>query len=497
MQLRRLEQKDAEYMLEWMHNESVVRHLSADFAKKEIEDCKNFIATSLEDKCNLNLAIIDEADTYMGTASLKHIDMKEKTAEFAITVRQCAMGKGYSAYGMKELLRIGLEELNLTKIVWCVSIENKRAIRFYDKNGYQRITDVPEKYKTYYSEEQLETFIWYMVKKKVSIIVPVYNAERNIQLCISRIQKQTYGDIEIICVNDGSRDKSKEILEELAQTDSRLIVVNKENGGVSSARNKGIEMATGHYIQFVDSDDLIDENMTEILVDALEENATQMAICGYRFSNAQKARVPESSVLERQDFLEKFYSLYVGGFICSPWNKLFIKKYITETFPEDMNLGEDAVFNMNYIANISTICMVSASPYLYEVGNANSLSWHYNEKALYCEEIKNKRILHFLQDANLDQQKNIMREFLNDFKRCIDSEILSGKYSQTSMQERVYQYVMNPFWHEILVKTGVLGNVSNQELHSSIQHYIRRMTLVRYKSVVKRFLKKTIKGSVS
>lgn len=164
MKLRKLQQKDAPLMLEWMHDESVVEFMGANFAEKTIEDCERFIQSSQQDEENINLAIVDDADEYMGTVSLKHINMVEKVAEFAITIRKSAMGKGYSAYGMKEILAIGLNEVGLDKIYWCVSQRNKRAVGFYDKNGYTRTTDIPESVKRAYTEEQISQFIWYVVE---------------------------------------------------------------------------------------------------------------------------------------------------------------------------------------------------------------------------------------------------------------------------------------------------------------------------------------------
>lgn len=162
MKLRKLEIKDAEHMLEWMHDDSVVHYLSANFASKTIDDCKNFIQANQNFDTDMNLAITDENDEYMGTVSLKHIDYKNGTAEFAITIRKCAMGKGYSAYGMAEIIRKGIEELHLKNIYWCVSRVNERAVRFYDKNQYKRTECVPENIKACYSEEQNNSFIWYV-----------------------------------------------------------------------------------------------------------------------------------------------------------------------------------------------------------------------------------------------------------------------------------------------------------------------------------------------
>ena len=165
MNLRKLEQKDAKYMLEWMHDDSVVHFLSANFAAKTIEDCYSFIESSQDFSTDMNLAITDDADEYMGTVSLKHIDKETSTAEFAITIRKCAMGNGYSAYGMAEILKKGIEELGLDKIYWCVSRVNERAVRFYDKNGYKRVEEVPSHIKDKYTEEQNAMFIWYVKEK--------------------------------------------------------------------------------------------------------------------------------------------------------------------------------------------------------------------------------------------------------------------------------------------------------------------------------------------
>ncbi len=164
VRLRRLMDKDAQYMLEWMHDEELVEFLSANFAEKTIEDCKRFIANSYDEDSDVNLAIVDDLDEYMGTVSLKHIDRINSSAEFAICTRRCSMGKGYAAAGMAEIIRMGHEELNIESIYWCVSKYNTRAVRFYDKNGYNRITAVPEYISDKYTEEQCEDFIWYKSK---------------------------------------------------------------------------------------------------------------------------------------------------------------------------------------------------------------------------------------------------------------------------------------------------------------------------------------------
>lgn len=167
MKLRKLQEKDAKYMLEWMHDKDVVKYMQADFMSKTIEDCYNFINSSAIVTNDLHLAIIDDYDEYMGTVSLKHIT--EKDAEFAITIRSIAMGTGYSAEAMANIIDIGLNKMQLEKVYWCVDPVNIRAVRFYDKNGYKRF-DVHEsdligclEANNGYTKVQIDGYLWYEV----------------------------------------------------------------------------------------------------------------------------------------------------------------------------------------------------------------------------------------------------------------------------------------------------------------------------------------------
>ncbi len=160
MILRKLQSKDAPLMLEWMHDERVVAHLNANFAAKTLSDCESFIAYSRQSQTDLHLAVADGQDEYMGTVSLKHIDPQRGTAEFAITFRACAQGKGYADFGMRRILKLGLEELGLREIYWCVSPKNGRAVHFYDKNGCRRTDCVPAHILEQYGPETV--LQWYV-----------------------------------------------------------------------------------------------------------------------------------------------------------------------------------------------------------------------------------------------------------------------------------------------------------------------------------------------
>lgn len=167
--LRKLKQSDAPLMLEWMHDEDVVHFMQADFQHKTLNDCEKFIESAQEDSSNIHLAVADDKDTYMGTVSLKNIE--NTSAEFAITMRKVAMGKGYAAEAMKQIIEKGFREHGLKYIYWYVRPENKRAVRFYDKNGYQRIamnklcnllnnSDTTIRNQRY----QTRNHIWYLVQ---------------------------------------------------------------------------------------------------------------------------------------------------------------------------------------------------------------------------------------------------------------------------------------------------------------------------------------------
>ena len=167
MRLRELKQEDAPLMLAWMHDESVVSDLRGNFAAKTIDDCRAFIANSITEE-NIHLAIASDTDEYMGTVSLKNIE--NGSAEFAITVRAEAMGRGYSWFGMEEIIKKAFNELGLESVYWCVSRDNTRAVRFYDKHNFHEALDIPQKVLERYRD--VDNLKWYSVLKGDELSVP-------------------------------------------------------------------------------------------------------------------------------------------------------------------------------------------------------------------------------------------------------------------------------------------------------------------------------------
>lgn len=136
MYIRKLQEKDAPFMLEWMHDENAVEYLANNFMEMKLESCIQFIQNSKEEEENLHFAICNEQDEYLGTVSLKHIDLKNGNAEYAIAMRSSAMGTGASKVGTEKILEKAFKELKLNRVYLNVVDENIRANKFYEKIGF-------------------------------------------------------------------------------------------------------------------------------------------------------------------------------------------------------------------------------------------------------------------------------------------------------------------------------------------------------------------------
>ena len=188
----------------------------------------------------------------------------------------------------------------------------------------------------------------------ISVIVPVYNRKATLERCVQSLRGQTYSDLEIILVDDGSTDGSGALCNALAREDVRIRVIHKENGGVSSARNAGMEAAKGEYLMFTDSDDYVEPQMAEKLLEGIGED--DIAICGFHhhYQGRDIVRIPR---VPGQSGEENFLSLYGQGFMNMPWNKLY-RRALAGRFDESLSLGEDLLFNLDYLRRTDGISVV-------------------------------------------------------------------------------------------------------------------------------------------
>ena len=211
--------------------------------------------------------------------------------------------------------------------------------------------------------------------EKISIIVPVYNCEKYIGACIESIQCQTYEKLEIILVNDGSKDRTGEICRSYAEYDARTQYIEQENRGVSVARNHGIEKATGTFIMFVDADDTVMNDACEKLARHIEAGV-DLILCGfkrmfYKGENlvSQYDVLPECGDLTDQETLGKHFGrLYETTLLTSVWAKMYRKQALeryTQVFREDLSLGEDALFNLKFLKDCGNIAVENSALYIY------------------------------------------------------------------------------------------------------------------------------------
>ena len=237
----------------------------------------------------------------------------------------------------------------------------------------------------------------------VSIILPVYKAQNHLARCVGSICAQTYRNIEIIILNDGSKDQSLPVCEEFRQKDPRILLVDKANSGVSDTRNLGLKLASGKYVEFVDSDDYLDPDFTERLVAAAEENEADFVIAPYKMvipAGASKpeqvldkiqdelgvmsvARPPEvreygflpAGVYDKDTFALRLMDKPASYFYSVLWNKLYRRDILTGNdiqFVSEMRWAEDLVFNLRYIQYAERFVAIDKPGYYY-VQNPQSI----------------------------------------------------------------------------------------------------------------------------
>ena len=216
----------------------------------------------------------------------------------------------------------------------------------------------------------------------ISIIVPIYNAEKYLKRCVSSICRQTYTNIEIILVNDGSKDSSLAICQEFGKQDQRILIKDIPNGGVSNARNTGLLAASGEYIQFLDSDDYMLDNYIEELYDQMTTSAVDMVVCSIKVLNNNLDELDywdaENHVLDLEhpdkDVVYNFFDKFL---VFGPVNKLFKKEILATNnilYDTSISYGEDLLLNLEYLQYSKKIGFNNQVYWPYVQDNTNSLS---------------------------------------------------------------------------------------------------------------------------
>ena len=222
----------------------------------------------------------------------------------------------------------------------------------------------------------------------MSVIVAIYNVEPYLDRCLSSIVTQTYSNLEIILVDDGSTDRSSSICDEWAQRDKRVKVIHKKNGGAGYARNSGLEAATGEYVAFVDSDDYLEPEMYRQLMQEAASNKIDCVYCGFRqqLPSLQFADVIEMGAMRYgKDDIEHLSRRFVMDFWCNRlnfgiWHGVFRRELINFKFVNEReNMSEDLLFTLMFLRNCKSFSYIPSALYNY-MFNAKSLSRNYNEQ---------------------------------------------------------------------------------------------------------------------
>lgn len=270
----------------------------------------------------------------------------------------------------------------------------------------------------------------------ISIIVPVYNADKYLNNCIQSILNQTYTELELLLIDDGSTDQSRSICDDYAQKDSRIRVFHKNNGGVCSARNLGLDNAKGDWIGWVDSDDYVDVRMYELLYEAAHNKNADIVYCDY-YGQVKSIMPPDT--INKTDFIRN-YLLYVP--VNSLWatlakREIYVKNNIR--FNENNNMGEDLLITSKLYYYADKRAYVAKELYYY-MTNENSICHSANVSNLMYSMLNN------LSELNSFFQSTMIYE---DIKSAIAVRILAAK-RYFLLKDSMEWYSIQPWTHDYI-----------------------------------------------
>lgn len=296
-----------------------------------------------------------------------------------------------------------------------------------------------------------------MEQEQISVIMPIYNLEHCLDQAIQSVMAQTYQNIEILLINDGSTDNSSSICNAYADQDHRIRVVQQKNSGVSMARNTGLGLAQGQYICFVDGDDWIEADMLRFLYDLLHQHRADLAMCGFIEENENQQALRHTKPfgtceIDRQTAFH-CYKPYMQGYVCA---KLFRRAVIEKPqeealrFEADLQIKEDTVFLFSYILRCGKIITSSKIYYHYIVRSDSAMRASFGPKNL-SELEATQRIIELL--AAYPRSQRVIRNQYIDLNIRLLMNMLKSEYRNPLMQQRMVSeirrnlipYLWNPW----------------------------------------------------
>ena len=275
------------------------------------------------------------------------------------------------------------------------------------------------------------------MKDLVSIIIPIYNSSKYLMECLDSVINQTYSNLEILLINDGSTDNSKDICESYLKNDKRIKLYNQNNSGPSVARNKGLSLANGKYIIFIDSDDFIELDMIEKMYNVATDKNVDVVVCAY--NEVYEDKIKTISVEKRNSFSEYLYETSIQGYIC---NKLVKKDCIKKEFDIEIRIMEDLIFWNENLKYINTVELVNEPLYNYRILNSSLM----HSKTI------NKNIITSLDACNY-LVNNIDKKYVNKYmiiymynylhiKKYLKDNIIDYINKYNDNYQNYYRYIM-------------------------------------------------------
>ena len=281
------------------------------------------------------------------------------------------------------------------------------------------------------------------MEELVSVIVPIYKVEKYMHRCVDSIINQTYKKIEIILVDDGSPDSCGKICDEYAEKDNRIKVIHKENGGLSDARNAGIDIAKGNYLTFIDSDDYVTEDYVEFLLNLLKESDADMSVCKhtivYNDSKYIDTGTKKYYLAEPRQILEML--LYSDDFDVSTWAKLYKKElFCNIRFPKD-RLFEDSATTYKLIDLCKKIAFKSESKYFYVIRDDSITTKEFNSKKFDLIKSTEEMVTYIekkYSDLKKGCERRLMYSYLSTLMNLAEVDKKSENYEEYKKQLMEY-----------------------------------------------------------
>ena len=313
------------------------------------------------------------------------------------------------------------------------------------------------------------------MSEQVSVIIPVYKAEIYLESCLKSVLNQTYENIEIILVDDGSPDNCPKMCDEFAAQDGRIRVIHKENGGLSSARNAGIEAAKGEYLAFLDSDDLWTPFFLERLHRAIEETGADFSVCLFcRFCGEPPTELPETVetvVMDRQEAFDCLFNIRNENMVVAP-NKLYKRGVFGAIRYPQGKLHEDEAVIHEIIGSATTVAWVDEVHYLYRQSPNSITTAKFNLRRLDEMYAKEQRIAFFeargMQEL-ADQTRIVYLSNLMRLYRTVQAEL-----EDQAVASEVCHMLYNRFF-EIYTPELIAGQFWKMKLRCKLFQYMPRL----------------------